>query len=418
MGYTVRAGTLFDATRDEPERNVIIAVQGERFGTISPRPAHPGPGDDRDLDLSGYFVLPGLIDAHTHLGQALPVAAIRDEGLLSVAGIAAGIFRNCGLCLDAGVTTARDLAGLDGGIVQAVDAGLLRGPRIFPSGPALAQTGGHGSGHTPYRMTDAALCIPGLFQRALVCDGADSVRLAARTALRRGATQLKVYGSGGVVSFADGPGDVHFTVDELRAAVEEAEARDTYVTSHAHNVEAIRRGLAAGIRCFEHGTYLDEPAAQLMARHGAALVPTFMVVAVMRERRDAWGLSAEVLDKLAGVGEAMANALRLARAAGVRIGSGSDLLGAEQAGRALEIELKSRVIGFKEALRAATLGNAQIMGIDGDLGSVEPGKLADLIAVDGDPLADPAVLSDPDRVKLVMKAGQVVKDIRSRKFDD
>lgn len=415
MGLVVRAGVLFDATHAEPRKDMDLHIDGPRFGEI--HAAGPDREQDRvpeeHLDLSDYFVMPGLIDAHTHLGQAFPVSTVRDEGLMSAALISAGIFRNCELALDAGVTTARDLAGLDGGIVQAIDAGLVRGPRIFPSGPALAQTGGHGSGQTPYRMTDASFCVPGLFQRALVCDGVDGVRLAARTALRRGATQIKVYGSGGVVSFADGPDDVHFTVAELRAVVEEAAARSTYVTSHAHNVEAIRRGLEAGVRCFEHGTHLDQQTADLMAERGAALVPTFLVVEVMRERSDSWGISAEVLAKLDGVGEAMAEAMQLARAAGVRIGSGSDLLGPDQAGRAREVELKARVVGFRDALRYATIGNAQIMGLDAELGSIEPGKLADFIALDGNPLLDPQLMSNPERVKLVVKAGRIVKDTRA-----
>ncbi|GAA3551770.1 amidohydrolase family protein [Amycolatopsis ultiminotia] len=412
MVRSLRLGHLYDTTFGDPAEDVTITIDGDRFGTVTPRSEDRLPIGDQDLDLGSYFGLPGLIDAHTHLGQALPVAAIRDEGLISIASVAAGIFRNCELALEAGVTTARDVAGLDGGIVQAIDSGLVRGPRIYPSGPALAQTGGHGSGHTPYRMTDAALCIPGLFQRALVCDGPDGVRLAARTALRRGATQLKVYGSGGVVSFADGPADVHFTVGELKAAVEEAAARDTYVTSHAHNSEAIRRGIAAGVTCFEHGTYLDEQTAELMANAGASLVPTFMVLEVMRQHSESWGIGPDLLERMAGVGEAMQNALHLARDAGVRIGSGSDLLGPQQAGRALEIELKARIIGFRDALCATTIGNAEIMGLDKDLGTVESGKLADLIVVDGNPFDNPAVLSDPDNIKVVIKSGVVVKDIR------
>ncbi|PRX50077.1 imidazolonepropionase-like amidohydrolase [Prauserella shujinwangii] len=411
MVRSLRLGRLYDATLADPAENVTVTIDGDRFGTVTRSKDRP-PLGDQDLDLGSYFGLPGLIDAHTHLGQALPVNAIRDEGLISIASVAAGIFQNCELALEAGVTTARDLAGLDGGIVQAIDSGLVRGPRMYPSGPALAQTGGHGSGHTPYRMTDAALCIPGLFQRALVCDGPDGVRLAARTALRRGATQLKVYGSGGVVSFADGPRDVHFTIEELKAAVEEATARHTYVTSHAHNSEAIRRGIAAGVTCFEHGTYLDEPTAELMANAGASLVPTFMVLEVMRQRSESWGIGPELLDRMAGVSEAMQKALSLATDAGVRIGSGSDLLGPQQAGRAFEVELKARIIGFRDALSAATIGNAEIMGLDADLGTVESGKIADLIVVDGNPFDDPAVLSDPENVKVVIKSGVVVKDIR------
>jgi imidazolonepropionase-like amidohydrolase len=133
---------------------------------------------------------------------------------------------------------------------------------------------------------------------------------------------------------------------------------------------------------------------------------------LVTQRSESWGIGADVLDKLAGVAEAMGNVMRLAQEAGVRIGSGSDLLGPEQAGRASEIELKARLIGFPEALHATTLGNAEIMGLAADLGSVEPGKLADLIVVDGNPYEDPAVLSAPDNIKVVLKSGAVVKDIR------
>jgi imidazolonepropionase-like amidohydrolase len=261
-------GTVIDGGRPRPEASSSIAIHKGRIKSVQ------GPWTEieragRVLDLTGLYILPGLIDAHTHLGQAFGLPALRDDGKLSASYIAGSIFRNCALALESGFTTVRDLAGLDGGIVQAIDAGVVQGPQIYPSGPALAQTGGHGSLQTRFRLTDSVFCVPGLFQRATVCDGPDAVRAACRLAFRRGATQIKVYGSGGVVSFADSPHDVHFSDNELRAAAEEAGARNTYVTSHAHNVDAIKRGLAAGIRCFEHGTYLDEETASLMAECGA-----------------------------------------------------------------------------------------------------------------------------------------------------
>jgi imidazolonepropionase-like amidohydrolase len=325
---------------------------------------------------------------------------------------AARIFRNCELAIDGGFTTARDCGGVDGGLARAIELRLVVGPRLFPSGPILCQTGGHGDFTPPFSNHSHVDAAPGLVQPSMVCDGPEEVRVAARKAFRRGATQVKVCVSGGVVSLTDRLEDTQFTIDELKAAVEEADARETYVTAHAHNVRGIRNGLEAGVRCFEHGTFLDADTATAIAEAGARLVPTLAVAHLMADEWDVWGLSKDVAARIEGIEEAMTGAVKLAYDAGVIMGSGSDLIGPEQRRRGLEIVLKAKIIGGMEAIVSATQTNARIIGADDRLGTLEPGKLADVIVVSGDPLSEPELFDDPDRVVLVVKNGEVLKDRR------
>jgi imidazolonepropionase-like amidohydrolase len=362
------------------------------------------------LDCGALTLLPGLIDAHSHLG----LIGIEAPERIPAAVAAAQIFRNCELALDAGFTTVRDVAGIDGGVAQAVAEGLVRGPRILPSGPMLSQTGGHGD-HAPAFLDAHHYAyggIAGLSQLNATCDGPDQVRLAARRAFQHGATQIKVCVSGGVVSFTDSLEDTQLTVAELRAAVEEAEARSSYVTAHAHSARGILNGLEAGVSCFEHGTFLDEATAHRMAEAGADLVPTFAVLRLMTSRWREWGVPEALLPRLAGVEDAMAASMKLAIAAGVRVGSGSDILGPRQDHRGLELVIKAELLDAMAAITSATATNAAILRLEGRVGRVAEGLVADVIAVDGDPLADPSLLDDPDRVVLVVKGGQVAKDAR------
>jgi imidazolonepropionase-like amidohydrolase len=405
MALVLHGATLIDGSGAPPRANSEVVLEGERIMAVTDVGYQPAEGGET-LDLTGLTLLPGLIDAHTHLGM------VGTDTTMSAAEVAARVFRNCELALEAGFTTVRELGGLDGGIAGIIERGLVRGPRVFPSGPALAQDGGHGTFMPPFADCPCgygAPAIPGLTQLTQVCNGPDEVRLAARRAFRRGATQLKVFVSGGVVSLTDSLDDTQFVVEELRAIVAEAQARNTYVTAHAHNTRSIRNGLAAGVSCFEHGSFLDEETATLMAQAGAALVPTFAVTQVMLTDWRKWGLPEAVLPRLAGVGERMADAVKLAHAKGIPIGSGADLLGPEQNRHGLELVLKARLLGPMEAIVSATATNARIMRVADRLGTVVPGKIADLIAVTGDPLAKPEVFDDPGRVVLVIQGGRVVK---------
>jgi imidazolonepropionase-like amidohydrolase len=214
-----------------------------------------------------------------------------------------------------------------------------------------------------------------------------------------------------VVSYTDRLEDTQFSVAEMRAAVEEAQARDTYVTAHAHNARAINQALDAGLECFEHGTYLDEATVARMAREGAALVPTLTVTHLLASQWRDWGVPEELVPRLAGVEEAMAASLKLAYDAGVLVGSGTDLLGPRQDRRGLELALKAKILGPMPAIVSATSASARILRRP-DLGVIAEGNLADLIAVDGDPLTDPELFDDPTRIVVVIKDGQVVKNLR------
>jgi imidazolonepropionase-like amidohydrolase len=410
MTLVLRGATLIDGSGADPVDGATVVVEDDRIDHIGRTDGSAGAAEI--VDLEGCTLLPGLIDAHTHLGIAFELQHHGHAGHLPAAEVAARVFAVCEATLMAGFTTCRDLGGLDGGVVSAIASGLVEGPRILPSGPAIAQDGGHASFMAPFSDCWCPLSIPGLVEGVTVANGPDEVRLAARKALRRGATQIKVMVSGGVISFTDELDHTQLTVDELRAAVLEAQARNTYVTAHAHNSRGIRNGLAAGVECFEHGSFLDDETAAAMASAGAALVPTLTIARVMATEHEAWGLSPEIALRMEGVGERMAEAVKLARAAGVTLGSGSDLLGPHQEHRGLELALRAEIEGPMEAIVAATATNARILRIDDHLGTLEPGKVADLIAVRGDPLAEPTIFDDFDRVVLVVKDGVVKKDGR------
>jgi imidazolonepropionase-like amidohydrolase len=406
----LRGATLVDGLGGPPRSDSSVVVDGNHFSAVGQAEGRTDP-DATYFDLDGLTLLPGLIDAHAHFG----LVSFGNPGATPIAVIAAQIFRNCELALHAGFTTVRDTGGIDGGVRQAIDLGLVRGPRIFPSGPILVQTGGHGDFRPPFLLDHHTVQpgVPGLVQASMVCDGPDEVRLAARTVFRLGATQVKLAVSGGVVSVTDRLEDTQFSVEELVAAVEEANARETYVTVHAHNVRSIRNGLEAGVECFEHGTFLDEPTAAVMAAEGAALVPTLAVTHLFASEWRAWGVPEETVPRMTAVADAMRRSVAIAHTAGMTIGSGSDLIGPEQNRRGLELRLKADILGAMAAIVSATQTNARILRQSDKLGSVEVGKLADAIAIDGDPLTEPSLFDDPSKVVLVVKNGEVVKDSRA-----
>jgi imidazolonepropionase-like amidohydrolase len=406
----IQAGTLIDGRGADPVHDATLTIEGEHIATVG-----TASRDGDVLDLSRYTVMPGLIDAHVHLGLSSDISSTtRNE--ISVVERAADLFRVCSETLDEGFTTVRDAGGVDGGIVAAVERGLVRGPRILSCGPILCQCGGHGhlaSQFTRSETWNEHIDIPGLGAFSQICDGPDAVRRAARDAFRRGASFLKLCVTGGVTSTTDSPEDTQFSIAEITAAVEEARARRTYVTTHALNLTGIKNAIAAGVTCIEHGRLLDEETAAEMASRGVHLVPTLAVMHTYLERFDAMALPESIRERTVGKEAEMAEAVSVASKAGVLIGSGSDYIGPSQARRGLELTLKARLIGAMDAIVSATSSNARILGIDDRLGSIETGKLADLIAFDGDPLADPELFSDPQRVALVMKGGQVVSDRRT-----
>ncbi len=405
MGHLIlHNATLIDGTGADPRPGTAVEVKDGRIVDVGAAAKTSARGDAKVIDLEGCFLLPGFTDAHVHLALTEANGAPTQPW----AEWAARVTSFLGQALDQGFTTVRDAGALDPAWARVVEKGIVRGPRLLPGGAFISQTGGHGDWRASYQQADPVQPIPGLFAGYVLADGADNVRRAVREELRRGATQIKVMASGGVASPTDPIDATQFTLDELRAAVDEATTRGTYVLAHAYHPKSIAQCLEAGVRSVEHGNLLDEETAAMMAKAGAFLVPTLITYDVLAEGGAGLGFSSYQLQKLNQVWKAGEEAVRIAKAAGVRIGSGSDLLGPAMALKARELVIKARILSPMEAIVSATKTNAELFGMADQIGTVEEGKLADLTIFDRDPLADPETLADAARVRLVVKSGEVV----------
>jgi imidazolonepropionase-like amidohydrolase len=394
---------VLDPEAAELVEGQTVVVEGDQVVDTGPAAAVTA-GDARVLDARGMTVMPGLIDAHVHVTAATAdLGALEEWAPSYVTARAAGILRGM---LDRGFTTVRDVAGADFGIAAAVEEGLLAGPRVVFGGKALSQTGGHGDLRAPGRaLVDQHPCCPTL---TVVADGVAEVRKAAREQLRRGAHHVKVMLSGGVASPTDRIDSTQYSMDELRAVVEEARAANRYVTGHAYTAAAVNRGLEAGVGCIEHGNLMDESSVELFGRTGAFYVPTLATYAALAEEGPEHGLPADQHAKVFEVLDAGLRALELAHRAGLPIVYGTDLLGGMHRRQLTELTLRAEVQPAADVLRSATTVAARLVGLEGRVGVVAPGASADLLVVDGNPLERLQVLTDPDHhLRLVMRAGRV-----------
>ncbi|GAB3493730.1 metal-dependent hydrolase family protein [Nocardiopsis coralliicola] len=405
--------TLYtDAALVDPETGTRspgswLIVEGDRIAGrgsgAAPLPEPGAPAPDT-VDLAGATLMPGLIDAHVHpTAFSADLGAAMDHAPSYVASYAASSLT---AMLRRGFTTVRDVAGGDWGLAQAVEEGLIDGPRLMFGGKALSQTGGHGDFRTRGRQgADAHACCPGA---GLVCDGADEFRRAAREQLRTGAHHLKIMLSGGVASPTDRIDSTQSSADEIRAVVEEAEAANRYVTGHAYTARAVNRGLRLGVRCIEHGNLIDESTIELLLENDAFLVPTLVTYRELAEQGARNGLPAQSAAKVDTVLTRGLDALRMAHEAGVNLVYGSDLLGGMQSHQSGEFAIRAQVQPAADVLRAATTTAARLLGLEGEAGTLRVGAAADLLVVDGDPLADIALLADPAAsVRTVIRAGRV-----------
>ena len=365
------------------------------------------------VELDGFTITPGLIDAHVHLGIASAIGDLLSHKL-SVAEIAADMFSNAAQTLDAGYTTVRDTGGIDRGLVAAIASGKVAGPRVLQCGPIQCQAGGHGHLASDWEPTElwGTHHIPGLCSLSFLSNSPDEMRTNVRESFRRGADFIKLCVTGGVVSTHDELTDTQLTSEEIAVAVQEAEARGTYVTVHAHNNVGLRRAIEAGVKCVEHGSEIDEEVAALMAARGVAHVPTLTVVEQLLRNATAMGLPAHIADRAKVVRQGQIDGLLASRAAGVTVGLGSDVIGPDQTGRSEELLLRSELESPMEALVAATASNAKVLRIADRVGTVEVGKVADLVAWRTDPLESPKAFTDRTQAAVVVKAGAIVKDLR------
>jgi imidazolonepropionase-like amidohydrolase len=390
-----RGGNVFDGTGSAPSA-AEVAVDGGRIVDVG-----TGLDGDEAVELDGATLLPGLFDCHVHVAVSHLDAALLSRTPTSIRILEAA--QNMETTLRAGITSVRDAGGADMGIREAQKRGLIKGPRIQVSISMLSQTGGHGDDWLPSgdRMTLFG-GLPGLVDT--VVDGPDEMRRTVRALIRNGADVIKVATSGGVLSPSDDPRHAHFRPAELEVLVEEATAAGRYVMAHAQGPDGIKNAVRAGIRSIEHGIYLDDEAIDLMLQRGTWLVATLVAPLGVLEAADA-GVSfpPAVLDKAHLVVESHAASFRKAVEAGVRIAMGTDT-GVTPHGRNL------RELGLMAAhgmaplavLEATTRSAAQLLGVDERLGTVEPGKLADLTVVRGD-VTDLQAL--PDRIDAVYQGG-------------
>ena len=400
--------SLFDPLLGELQEGRDILVEQGMVKEVSDRPIRTRTA--RTIDVRGRTVMPGLIDLHVHV-VAVELNLSRQVHMPNVLVTLRSVPILRGM-LRRGFTTVRDAGGAGHAFKQAVESGLAQGPRLFVSGRALSQTGGHGDmrARSDFLAPECPCCVR-VGALARVVDGVDAVRKAAREELQMGADQIKIMASGGVASPTDPVGAFGYCEDEIRAIVEEASARGTYVLAHAYTASAIARAVRCGVRTIEHGNLVDAPTASLMAQMGAYAVPTLVTYDALASEGERYGLPPDSVAKVADVREAGLRSLEIYKAAGVKMGFGSDLLGESQRLQSDEFRLRAEVLSPAEAIASATVVGAEVLGMSERLGRLVPGALADLLVVDGNPLEDiNCLLGQGERIPLVMKEGVIQFD--------
>jgi imidazolonepropionase-like amidohydrolase len=393
---------VLDGTADGRREDHHVLVEDGRIREVADRPIASTATET--VDLHGRTLMPGLIDAHVHAVAVDAALARLAEQPLSLVTFQAG--RVLEGMLARGFTTVRDAGGADGGLAEALAQGLVRGPRLFPSGRALSQTGGHGDLRPRTRSVVACACCEYGAGLARIADGVDECRRAARDELRKGATQIKIMASGGVASPYDPIWNLQYSDDEMRVIVEEARAWRTYVLAHAYTPESIRRAIDNGVRSIEHANLIDADTAAHVAAAGAFVVPTLVTYDALHRFGRELGLAEASLGKLAEVREAGLRSLEILQQAGVRIGYGTDLLGPMHRYQSREFVIRAEAMAPIKVIRSATTVNAELLNRAGELGVVAPGACADLIVVDGDPLADISLLDGQgEHLDVIMKDG-------------
>lgn len=405
----IRGGRVFLDTQRPAELLSVWVQAGEIVEVCQPDEARENSAIAAGMNVveaEGGALLPGFIDAHAHVG----LLTLEGQARISPAAQAAMIFKNLSSSLDQGFTTLRDLGGVDGGLVDAISSGLVEGPRLLPSGAIMSQTAGHGDVRPRFGSTSENEETGSTIVRPFaLCDGVDQVTKTAREQFRRGATQLKVHATGGQLSEGDPLDCPQFSAAELEAFVSVAEDRDSYVTAHCHTVRGIRRAVEAGVKCIEHGTVMDRNTAEFLKERGVFVVPTLTIGEMIRRSPDSWGMTEAMLADSEWLDAAELRSIKLLAEVGVEMGSGSDLIGANQDTRAWEIGLKAALIGAVAAIDSATRINAKILGVDESVGTIAVGKVADLVVYQScDPVSDPELFMT-ERPDFVFLSGELVR---------
>lgn len=401
----IHCGNLFDGVRNDLQREVTVVVEGNKITAVQ-RGYTSASGSDKVIDLKNKTVLPGLIDMHVHIESETRRGGSYDRFTQNVPDVAFQAAKYAKVTLLAGFTTVRDLGGSGVNIAlrNAINRGVAEGPRILTSGKSIATTGGHADPTNGYRRELAG--DPGPLEG--VINGPDEARKAVRQRYKEGADVIKITATGGVLSNAkDGQGP-QFTDEEAKAIVETAKDYGMTVAAHAHGAEGMKRAIRAGVTTIEHGTLMDDEAIELFKKHGTYYVPTIIAGRTAADSARIMGYyPALVTPKALAIGPKIQATFAKAYKAGVKIAFGTDAGVYPHGYNAKEFEYMVEAgMPPVECLKAATMVNAELLGMKDQIGSVEAGKLADIIAVDGNPLQDVKTLQ---QVKFVMKDGKIYK---------
>ena len=409
MIRVLTGATLIDGTGAAPVPDAAVMIDGDRITAAGPRLAVSAPANAEILDVRGRTIIPGLIDAHDHLashGYALATRWGLDEPASTAHLRTARVLAET---LAMGYTTVRDGGGLDAGFKVAVEQGLIPGPRLVLGIQIVSPTGGIGDRVSPSGHGCCAVNDPLLPES--VANGPDEVREVVRTMVRAGADVIKTATTGGASSRpGHGPLDAAFSLQEMQALVAESHALDRRVMCHALGGPGLRTALEAGVDSIEHGCYLDEEPTLMakMAAQGTFFVPTLTVYVYHRE-----SASPHVRARAVALHSHHVASVQRALELGVPIAAGTDAGGHGHPNNALELKhLVEAGLTPMQALRSATQWAAQCLGLERELGTIEKGRLADLVVVNGSPLSDVTVLLDAARIELVLKSGAVCADRR------
>ncbi len=406
----ITGGTLIDGTGASPLADSDIFFEDGYIRTVDRNISAEALHDFTCYDARGKTIMPGLIDAHVHLWGVTSLNTLNwtlDDPCLRTARATLDTWR----LLDSGFTTVRDPGTYISLFLRdAVNEGAIPGPRILSAGKVITQTGGHGdpTHHLPQTwVTDRNICR--------VADGIDECRKAVREQIREGADLIKIMTTGGVLSDRDNPRYTQFSLDEIRTMVEEAHVRGYKVASHAQGTQGIKNALNGGVDTIEHGNGLDTEAIELMLKTGAFLIPTMAVFHALLNGSSRSGVKHSHLEKVRAIKDIHQESIFRAWKAGVNIGMGTDFLltpqvsGEVMGSHAIELALYVQA-GLKpmDAIVCATRNNAMALGLSDQIGTIEPGKKADLLIVDGDPLKDITILQDPKKILHIFKDGKPV----------
>ncbi|WP_059104761.1 metal-dependent hydrolase family protein [Shouchella shacheensis] len=411
MGYTViKDVTLINGTGEAPLEDAVILVNGKKIEKVGAAPEVPFPEGATVIDGKGKYALPGLIDTHVHM--AMQIKNVQDTLLTPFSYRFYESAKYLKTTLQTGITSVRDAGFADLGIKKAVEDGLIEGPRMQVSINPLTITGGHGDNWNVSGIDTTSPVHPGLPDG--ICDGKEEVRKTVRKMLRAGAEVIKVHATGGVSSPTDHPEFTQFSQEELEVMVEEATFRKGIkVMAHAQGAEGIKNAIRAGIYSIEHGIYIDDEALELMLKHGTFLVPTLLApLSVLEAAETSNTMAPYAIAKSKEVMEAHKASIAKAYQAGVNIAMGTDAgvfphgINLRELGLLCDIGMSAM-----EAIVASTKTAAECLGWEEQVGTLEDGKLADLILTDVNPLDNVRVLENSDRIIYVMKDGVVYKDM-------